>query len=147
MSQSIDYIVSVGIARTFDNTSALTTALPGGIHRDAVKAPSDGSPVTQPYSIFTIQKARKKNIKMAGGGVIDRRLVIWKIYGPPTAADAAARALRDAYHCQPLTDGSGYTAVSVTEEQNDLLQLITDPRRNAEAVWQALWAMNVESAI
>lgn len=77
----------------------------------------------------------------------DRRLVLFKVYGPPDTADAAAAALRTAFHCQPLTDNAGYTATAAYEEQNDLMQLITNPRRSGEAVWNALWAMNVVSQV
>ncbi len=147
MAQSVDWNISSAITYKYANTSALSTALGGGLHRDKVRAPVAGALETQPYAIFTITAGGGEYVLSTDGSVIDWRVVTFDVYGPPDTADAAAAALRTAFHEQQLIDNAGYTALAALEYQDDLMQLITNPRRSGEAVWNASWSMKVCSQL
>ena len=134
----------------YNASATLQAAIPGGVHRDKVRGASTASAVTTPYCVFTVAKGKDKKL-LAGGDVIDHRLVTFKIFGPATSSptvDAAVAALRTAFHCRPLTDTSPtYAALSVIEEPIDEGRLLAAARRAGEAVWQGIWAMEVTSQI
>lgn len=150
MGQSIEAIVSKAILTKYNATAALTTAIPGGLHREKVRGASAGTAQTRPYAVYQI-RASNRNKQLAGGDVIDRRTVTFFIYDSATnmaTADAAVDALRSAFHAQALTDTTPtYSAISVLEKPIDEGQLIPFPQRQGESQWQAAWQMEVTSAI
>lgn len=151
MAQSIDAIVSKAILTAYNASATLLAAIPGGIHREKVRGPSAGTAQTRPYAVMQVRKGKHQNKLMAGGTLIDYRLVTFFIYDAASnmaTADAAVAALRTAFHAQPLTDTSPtYTAISVLEVQGDEGTLKVEPQRGGESQWQAAWQMEVCSQI
>lgn len=151
MANSVEYLVAKAVFTKFSGTSALTTAMPGGLHQGKAKGLAGATALSTPYAVFSVDVNKNKCKLMASGDKIDCRVVTFQVWGNSSSndtVDAAVKALRDAFHAQPLTDTSPtFTAISVLEVPVDMGQFNDKARRAGEAQWQGTWACEVVSAI